>query len=324
MKRIEKKRLTSKKILLIVLSSLLAMLILGYIIIDNVLPEGSAGDDPVKTPEILEGEALYLNTPIAYPHVSEGNIQYILVQNEKGSFDLTRPDEKGSFWLSYDSGGGVENMVIHAPPIIESEGDFNYETLYAKETGDGYSSIYMLTYLSVAIGTPYFSERIPLPENSDERNLLLSEYGFDKKKAETISFVYTEKDEKGQTVEKSHSVTIGGRAVSGTGYYFMVDDRSYVYYTSTSYFGYALKGFHEFVGGMLVSAGLPSDSAYEPYLTTSFKEWANTKHKEEGEAVKAGSNVIVSGYAVSALNKGADYVPGAGEPTDGYNYSYEY
>lgn len=317
MKEVNKRKLSSKKILLITLASVLVLLIAGYFIISAVV-KGLGGDETKSDPpEVLDGEAVYLNTTIAYPQVSETQIQYILVQNKHGNFDLTRPNEKSEFWLGYDNGGGVRDMVLYTPPILTAEGDFDYTNLYAVEKNDGYGSIYMLTYLCTALGTPYFSERIPLPTGSDEREGILSEYGFDKEKTETVSFVYLTKED-GKTVEKSHTITIGGRALSNTGYYFMVDGRNYIYYTSSNYYEYALKGFHSFVKGVLVAEGIASDSSYEPYLTTDFKEWAQTKHAEEGTKVLEGSNIIAHGETIVPLNKGADYVPGEGEPEDGY------
>ena len=318
MKEIKKRKLTSKRILLIALSSLLVLLIAGYITVKLTVKDNGTGGGASEPPEIMEGEAVYLNTTIAYPQVSEAAIQYILVQNALGTFDLTRPDSKSSFWLGYDNGGGVREMVLYAPPIIGAEGDFNYEDLYAVEGNDGYGRIYMLTYLCTALGTPYFSERIELPKSSREREGLLSEYGFKKEKTETVSFTYLEKDKDGKTVEKSHTVTIGGRAVSGSGYYFMVDGRDYIYYTASNYYDYALKGFHSFVKGVLVAEGIVSDSAFEPYLTTDFKQWVNEKHEEENERVLADSNVIASGESYVPLNMGADYLPPEGAREDGY------
>ena len=165
MKEIKKRKLTSKRILLIALSSLLVLLIAGYITVKLTVKDNGTGGGASEPPEIMEGEAVYLNTTIAYPQVSEAAIQYILVQNALGTFDLTRPDSKSSFWLGYDNGGGVREMVLYAPPIIGAEGDFNYEDLYAVEGNDGYGRIYMLTYLCTALGTPYFSERIELPKS---------------------------------------------------------------------------------------------------------------------------------------------------------------
>ncbi len=321
MKQVKKKRNSSNIVLLCVLLGLLIVLVVGYYLtrgLDSAVTEESTVKDP---PEILEGEDIYLNSAIAYPRVSEASIQYIKIQNKNGKFDLLRPTEDGSFFLSYDSGDGV-TFEDYVPPIVFAEGGFDYQTLYAKETGDGYGSIYLLTYLSVALGTPYFNERIPLPENKTERDALLAEYGFNKDVSEIVTFVYTtgEKDDEGNAILGSHSIKIGGRALSGTGYYFMVDERDYVYYTNSSYYEYALRGYHTFINGMLVSAGIASDSAYEPYLTTDFKEWANEKHKDEGEAVLPGSTVVVTGDSIVPLKKPVDYVVPPGEPDDGYSY----
>lgn len=315
MKTVRKFKLTKKQKLLAILSALLLVIGTACAI---AVPLIGGNTDPTKKdpPEILEGEALYLNTTIAYPMVSEANIQYILVQNANGSFDMLR--DGNIFYFSFDDGDGVKNMRPYLPPIVDAEGGFDYSSLYAIEQNDGYGQIYMLSYLCTAIGTPYFSERIPLPESGSERELLLKEYGFVKEKSETVTFVYTEKDSEGKTVEKSHTVKIGGKAVSGAGYYFMVDGRNYVYYTSNSYFDYALKGFHSFIKGTLVAEGLREDSAFEPYLTTDFRHWANEEHKKENEAVTAGSNVIVDAEIITPLNKGADYVPSTSLEEKGY------
>lgn len=321
MKQIKSKRSSSKTVLVAALSIVLVLLLIGYFITKGIDP-ASGNDTPVKTPpEIIEGESTYLNSAIAYPRVSESSIQYILVKNRHGSFDLTKPDPTGAFWLRYDDGSNDHKMILYTPPITGAEGDFDYETLYAKETGDGYGSIYMLTYLSVALGTPYFNERIPLPDNKAERDALLKEYGFAKDTTETIIFEYVSgKDDSGKDILSSHTIVIGGQAVSGSGYYFMVDDRNYVYYTTQSYYEYALRGFHTFINGMLVSAGIPSDSSYEPYLTTDFKEWANQKHTANGERVEQGSTVVIRGDTLLPVKKPADYVSAPGESTDGYFY----
>ena len=321
MKRIEKKNTSSKIVLISTLSAVLLLLIVCFPII-KTLKKGNADETAVSNPAVVDkelGEDVYLNSPIAYPRVEEAKIQYILVQNKNGTFDLTRNDKDGTFWLSYDAGDGIVNAVQYLPPIVFEEGDFDYQTLYALETGDGFGSIYMLTYLSVALGTPYFNERIELPEDQTERNRLLAEYGFGEK--ETVSFAYStgEKDADGKDITKTHSITVGGQSVSGSGYYFMVDGRNYVYYTNSEYYEYALRGFHTFVKGMLVSAGIASDSAYEPYLTTDFKEWANEKHEKEGEQIAADSIAVIEGVSVIPIKKPADYISSSGDK-DGYVY----
>lgn len=318
MKQIKKRKLTKKQLLLIVTSSLLVLVTAATVLITTLVTGDHGTEEEKDPPEILEGEALYLNTAIAYPRVEESSISYILVQNSQGRFDLTRTEELGSFWLGYDVGEGAMNMVLHTPPIMGAEGSFDYTSLYSKEEDDNYGGIYKLTYLSVALGTPYFSERISLPKNRTEREAMLATYGFNKPTVETISFVFADKDADGKEKDGMHSITIGGRAVSGSGYYFMVDDRDYVYYTSTPYFDYALQGFHSFINGRLVAEGIPTDSVYEPFLTTDFKEWVKEKHAEEGERIEDGSLAVLSGYSYLPKITEPDYIPPEGSQEDGY------
>ena len=322
MKVVKKFRLSSKQRLLAIL---LAALILMSIAAAVAVPLMNSTDEPEKKdpPEILDGEAIYLNTAVAYPVVSEASIQYIMVKNVNGTFDMLREDG-GGFWIRYGTGDGESTLIPYVPPISSAEGNystFDYSSLYAIEGGDGFGRVYMLTYLCSAIGTPYFTERIPLPKVKSEREALLKEYGFDKSVTETVRFAYTEKNSEGKEEYKNHTLTIGGKAVSDSGFYFMVDDRDYVYYTTSSYFEYALRGVHSFIKGTLVAAGIPSDSAYEPYLTTDFRQWVNEKHKEEGESVLPGSNVVITGETIVPLNEGADYVSPEGARTDGYRQS---
>ena len=328
MKQVKKFKLSKTHKLLIIMAAVLALLIGAYFII-SAIADSKTPDEPEKTPppQILDGEALYLNQAVAYPRLEEGQILSILVSNKEGTFDMTRwPDEKGCFWLGYDAGDGVEHMVQYIPPIVDAEGDFNYEDLYAIEMGDGYSRVYMLTYLCSALTTPYFTERIPVPKGDDpqsvkERSIILEEYGFTSGSVERVSFVYGNKDESGKiSYEGTHSLVIGDRSLSGSGYYYMVDNRDYIYYTANNYFDYALMGFKSFVRGTLVAAGLAEDSTYEPYLTTDFKQWVNTLHKEDGSVITAGSKIVCDGEAIMPLNKGADYVPPSGSVADGYTY----
>lgn len=318
MKQIKKRKLTKKQLLLIVTSSVLALLIAATAIVTSLVDTDQGTDSTAEPPEILEGEALYANMAVAYPRIAESDITYILVQNKEGSFDLTRTGSDGSFWLGYDVGGGARDMMLHTPPIMSAEGSFDYKSLYATESGDNYGNIYKLTYLATAIGTPYFSERIVLPENRAEREAQLAAYGFKKETQETVSFFFRDPKAGADAKEQSHSITIGGKAVSGAGFYFMVDNRNYVYYTNLSYFEYALRGFHTFINGRLIAEGIASDSVYEPFLTTDFKEWVKEKHAEEGERVASGANVIVSGYSYIPKITEPGYKPPAGSQEDGY------
>jgi len=309
---------------MIALLAVFAFLLVAVIAV-NAIAAGLQTSEKPNPPDILEGEDIYLNKPIAYPSIEEKNILSLLVINENGSFDLTRyPGEADEFWLSYDNGNGVKDMLLYAPPIVDAEGDieyFDYESLYAIEQNDGYGRIYLLTYLCSAIGAPYFDERIELPEEKgEERDALLLEYGFNNK-SEYIAFAYNELAEDGKTyVEKSHSIRIGDRALSGNGFYFMVDDRNCIYYTGSNYLEYALQGFHTFVKGMLVAGAASGDGVFEPYLTTDYKQWASEMHKAEGDAIVEKSEVIT--YADVYRPFDADeHEPDVAYPSDGYDYT---
>ena len=117
---------------------------------------------PSLTP--LEGESVYLNQLVAYPTVEEGQITFMQIKNSYGTFGVSRyPDDLGNFLFHYYI-DGKEGAIPYNPPIVNAEGEYNYESLYAVESGDGYGMIYYLTYLCVAVGSPYFTERIELPK----------------------------------------------------------------------------------------------------------------------------------------------------------------
>ena len=91
--------------------------------------------------------------------------------------------------------------------------------------------------------------------------------------------------------------------------------RNHIYYTNVNYFEYALRGFNTFVKGTLISAGLPEDSTYEPYLTTDFKQWLLEEHAEDGEIVTAGSTVLCRADFFGHINSGAGFSPLRGKDT---------
>ncbi len=324
MKKIEKKRLSGAHIAMIALAGSFVLLLAAYFIITAIAASINKNNQTNTPPDVREdlGEALYLNSAIAYPQLEENEILYVYVTNKTGSYDFARwPDNNGIFWLGYTDPDGNEEMIQYIPPILDAEGDYDYEDLYAKEENDGYGTIYKLSYLCSALGTPYFSTRIELPTGTDPESLakkqvMLEKYGFGEDE-QRVSFKWGEKNSKGE-VEKegAHHVVIGGRALNGSGYYYRVDGRNCIYYTSSDYFDYALAGFHSFVNGMLVSKGLAEDSAYGPLLTTDFKEWVNTLYKEKGDKVKEDANVIVVGDLILPIKESLEYTPEPG--SDGY------
>ena len=321
--QLAKSRLSKTQLLTIILSSVLVFLIAAGIVLSIVYAGISAEKDDDEQLDIRPelGESSYVGMPIAYSRIEEINILSLLVKNKNGTFDLNRfPDENGEFWLGYDAGDGEEvKMVQYIPPIVGAEESFDYESLFAFETDDGYGTMYMLSYLCSAVGTVYFQQRIDLPviaeTDSDEvkaektarRAELIHEYGLDENTT-VVSFAYGERDEKGNvTEEKVHHVEIGGTALNGQGYYFRVDGRDCIYYTSFDSFKYALMGFNEFIKGTLVAAGLAQDGVYEPLLTTDFKEWVNTMH-ESGDIVD-GADVIAKGDIITPIKESATYTP---------------
>ena len=314
-------------------------------IADNIASNQTGSSNTGNKLELWEGESTYLNQPVAYPSIQEKQMLVLRVDGPEGKFDISRyPDDQGSFMFHYYV-DGQENSIPYVPPIYSAEGNFSYESLYAVEQNDGYGRIYYLTYLCSAIGSPYFTERIELPKGEDEesvakRNALLAEYGLTESESTTVSFIYGERDKTTNLIvegsEKTRHVTIGKKAVSGVGYYFMVADnneeyRNCVYYTQSEYFKYALVGFHNFVKGMLVAEGIASDSTYEPYLTTDFKNWVGTTYKEESDKIftytdserdKGYENpeVVVNASVKVPIDNGLDFTPDSSD-FNGYNSS---
>ena len=339
MKAVEKRKLNKAQLATVWLLIISVILIAAYvtvIAVVNKLASNNSSSGSGK-PDVMEGEGTYLNQLVAYPSIEEAQITFIEVKNPKGKFGLSRyPDDKGSFIFHYYV-DGQEGAVTYTPPICGAEGDFDYESLYAVETGDGYGQIYYLTYLCVAIGTPYFTERIDLPKDDDaKREAMLRSYGLTQSESTMVSFMHGERDPKTGAIiegtEEAKVLVIGGKAISGNGYYFMVAGRDCVYYTTSEYFTYALAGFSEFVSGRLVAEGLDGESVYGPYLSTDFKEWKGNVYKAESDRVFLGGegeykkfenpNVIVNGSYKVSIDKGLDFVP-SGEDFSGYEIGTE-
>ena len=286
---VNSKKFSKKQLSIIIAASVLAFLIVAYAVMSIVMKNtSSGGGSSTLPPEILEGESLKANTPIAYPAFSASSVQSLYVNSEKGFFGLKLPtdDEKSLFNADEDFVFYYEDeygkIRAYAPPICLAETNFDYTNLYAIQTEDGYN-LYKLSYLLSAVGTLYFSERIMLSDNSDERTAQINRYGLAEDKRESFSVTYL--DENGKSVQ--HIIYIGDQLVTGLGYYFMVGEpltdgtvkmRDCIYTSINNNFDYALDGFTSFVGSRLVAAGLISDGVYEPYLTTDYKQWKVTQH----------------------------------------------
>ncbi len=296
MKKVTKKLNKAQITAICLLIATIAILAI-YLVIRVVIPKLAKDDAPKELPEVREYEALYLGRPVAYPTIEEKAMTFIEVNGPNGRFGMSR-DSIGNFLFHYYL-DGKETPVPYIPPIYAEEAQFNYTSLYAKAGGNGFAGVYSLTYMCNALSTPYFSERIELPsEDADPegRAELLRRYGLTSSEATQISFIYLEFDENGKAVadsEKAKVISIGKKAVSGIGYYFLVSDgneRDCIYYTASDYYSYAVNGFQELVNGMLITEGLGQMGTHAPLLTPSFKQWVTTMHDKADDVI--GSDII--------------------------------
>ena len=315
----QKKRIRA----ILITAAILAVLVAAAsVLLVYFLNTEDTGSTVKEKPEIIDGEAYYRNYAIAYPQVLEKDITRVTVSNvdEDGNrreYMIIRADvdSNGELVVSSDTDfkfSYVENgeAKLYYPSILALESDFKYSDLYAKETGDGYGTINKITYLLSGLEIPYFGERIKLSADAKERAQQLRIYGFsDDDPVQKVVFEYrvqtagadteTTDDDKYKT--EKHTVKIGKQVLSGTGYYFMVDDREYVYNSNSNYYDYALMGFYSFVNGRLLAAGLEEDSTYEPTLVSDFTHWKNELYKE-GEVFGEGSRVILLSDAIFPVN----------------------
>lgn len=288
MKHIAKKKLTKKQKLSLVLCGVFAVLLAVCIPISIILTDKEEEPTVSKQPEIIDGEARQNGLALAYPTVNKKEqIQYISIKNENGEYGFIRLEEDAEFNMYYMDESGEQ--VIYYPRICEEDLGFEYSDLFKIETSDGYSQYTLLDYLCVALQMSYFEERIPLSDNADEKNLQLKTYGLTDDKARTVYFAYY--DDMGNL--KSHTVKIGEAGIFGTGFYFIVDNREYVYSSINNYYDYALSSYSNFLKAALISDGLAEDNGYGPYLTTGYYQWLNEKHDTAGELVPEDSKVIV-------------------------------
>ncbi len=309
MKKIQNKSKLSAAKIATILAAVLVVAVAASLIIYFAAKDGGPADEK-EPPTPLEGEAVHYNYLIAYPTMEEKDIQYISVENDNGSFGMLRPEKDGSFTLFYrDESGKVHEF---RPPVSEIDDNFEYDDLFAIEQGDGFNRIPKLTYLCMALQLPYFEERIALiPE---EREAQLDAYGLAEGEYETVRFTYLDKEGN----QKSHTVKIGDKTVVGTGYYFTVDDREYVYAGFSQYTQYALAGFYSFVKPLLVSGGLAEDSVLSAYITANYYQWLGEMHKTEGEAVGEDSKVIVFADTILPAGAGEDFSESLVKPVGGY------
>ena len=315
-----KKKMRTTLVLLSVFVLLLAGAIITSVVLENKAAAGTTSGS-ITPPEIIEGEDIYRNSAIAYPVVDDKKITRITVNNsglKDGYFTFYRSEVvDNDFLFAYMDDGEIK---VYYPSICEDDSSFKYSDLYAFETEDGYGTIHRLTYLTSALKTAYFGERIPLSTDETERAEQYKEYGFDEGTT-TITFDY--KDENGN--QKTHKIVIGDALVTGAGYYFMIDERPYVYSSLSSYYEYAMRGFFSYVKTSIIAAGLEKDSTLEPIYTPEFTHWETTLFDKEGDVVPNKSEIIVSANLFVPIDptKYLDDPAGYAEFINGYDYSGE-
>lgn len=290
-----KKKLNKSQLSLIITAAVLVILIVAYLIINAVINSSKKNEDNTQTtvtPEIESGEALYNNRAVVYPFVSKSNIVSIAVSSHVDAFAMSRPELDGGyenyFMLYY--GDENDDLIAYYPEIMSKENGVDYKDFYAVEGADGLG-VYKIDYLCATIGALYFDQRI-LPE--EDRDAQLKRYGLDEEHRETIYFSYLDND--GKLLE--HKIFVGDSLISGVGYYFMIEGRDYIYTSAASErFEYLLSEFESFLHSRIVPEGLPSDSIYEPYLTTDYKQWTNkywgTNNGGLGKYPTAGSEIVI-------------------------------
>ena len=318
-----------KKLRITLILSSAFLLVLAAIVTFMLIIGGMTSEtQPVTLPEIKDGEGLYRGNTVAFPAVDSNSIFRISI-NIGSKEDEERVDNEftfvkdemagGNFLFSYKENGEIK---VFYPSICNATG-IEYSDLYAIEDSDGYNAITRLNYLLNGLNVAYFSERIELSDNEDEKAAQLKSYGFIEGEQTIVVFDYTDAE---TATEKTHKMIIGSPTVTGGGYYFMVDGRNYVYSSTSPYIKYAMLGFYSFVSTSLVAEGLDGDSTFEPIITSNFTHWKNTIHKisddpmAEIPSVKAGSTVILEAATLNPITP-ADYLQNPSvynQNTDGY------
>ncbi len=318
--------------LAIILSCIFALLVGTGVVLGLTLFKDEP-NTPAQKPEVLEGESVHYNSTVAYPVIEETDMQSITVENTvKGEgnnpdqknyfkFERPKPGEAMSIYYSLNHGDADEKIeyIEYLPEIFDKE-NIDYSSLYAIELNDGYKGIYKLSYLSNALEVAYFRERIVLSNDAEKREKELHAYGLAEGEYAKVTFEYLEyKDENDKVgTLKTHTIKIGEQNISGNGYYFMVDDRNYVYTSTSNHYDYALAGFESFVKSNLVIEGLEIDNGYGPFLTTNFTQWVNQMHENIGDKVVDGSKVIVYSDVITPINLPDESYGATGVIGDGY------
>ena len=290
---IESLRRGKKKMKLsIIFGSAFILLLTAIIILSSYFANLTTPKEETPPPVAFEGEDIRYGNLVAYPVVDASTINRITVNNQAnkkdGEFTFIKDSlAGGDFLFTYKEDGEVK---IFYPSILNGSG-VSYSDLYAIESGDGYNQITKIKYLIAALESAYFSQRIELDSDPAKKQAQLERYGFVDGEQTIIVFDYVNPS---TAKSGSHKITIGKKTITGSGYYFMVDGRNYIYNSISNYFDYALAGFYSFVSTTVITPGMSGDSIYGPIFTPEFTHLENVIHNDKFDTVEGGSTVVIN------------------------------
>ncbi len=277
-----------------ILGGVLVLLLGAFFLIRALTPEPPPEVDPPLRYEPVAGEAT--NGNYLYPAVTyEGKNKTALtldirLESEDGTFGIYKAENNATFYFYTIDDEGEQQ--IYYPPIAEADSNFDYGSLYATDDMGLGLGIPRITYLAVSAGNIAFTERIPLSEDEGERRAQLQKYGLDDA-THVLSLQYKDKSEQ----QQRHTVTVGDIIPGNNGYYCMVDDRPYVYASSTDSLRYILQPFAYYVNPALIAPGTQGQqgSQFEGYVTVSFREFVNKVYKDAQTPIPSDAKVYVEG-----------------------------
>lgn len=291
---------------LLILLGVLALLVGSYFLIRALTPaeEPDEPSDAMRY-EPVEGEDTNANR--LYPVVTyEGSTKTaltldVLIRGEKGTYGIYKAENDSTFYFYTIDDEGEQQ--IYYPPIADVDPNFNYTDLYATEDMGLGLGLPRVMYLAVSAGNIAFTERIPLSEDEEERQAQLQTYGLLDAK-NVMSLQYKNKAER----QVRHTVTVGDLTPGNNGYYCLVDDRPYVYATSTDSLQYILQPFAYYVSPALIAPGTQgqSYSQFEAYVTVSFREFVNRVYKDSTVEIPTDAKVLVTGRKRTAADEAYD------------------
>ena len=327
------KKKMKKPLIIVILAAILVVFTVAAILLNTLLLADNPVEEPKQEIPVVDtewGESIYNKYwAVAYPRTDGTHISKIMISADR-RYGFVRTDLDGDpetedpFVMSYQDADG--EIYPYLPPIMEADGNFEYDDVYAKEQGDDFGTIMKLTYLLNAFGTLYFDSKMTLPDNESERAKELSAFGFGEEDSPiVVNLTYSVHDDENDKEnehknekELEYFVKVGSKLPTNSGYYFMVgtmnkdgkvDYRPFIYTTYNKYLDYAFISFTDFINPILIAEGLPIDNAFEPYLTTDYQQYRNTVYAYDDEKgiyhvipaldTTDGINVIVNADVIS-------------------------